>query len=220
MSIISRLLGGQTRVSKSVVREWADQQFQMAQRNPTVSLAEELFTTFVYALSRFVPSRGTKCSDNTAPFLNDCALFELGCYFFALVENWLTRNHAQAHQVVTECIATNFIGLFTSVGIPDAQNLFHQRIEGFRNLRQETKNPLSHHNVVCQLLLRTKDNNRPTTFAIDGTDGIIISGIENMSLTNRITEWYAVHCPNYMKCLETVLDKWAVTKNPSKMRET
>ena len=79
---------------------------------------ETMFIGFMYNLTRFAKQE-PRPSEELSPFLqdfvNDSALFELGCYMYFRLDLWLFLRHQEHRPRVAGTIVREFKHLFTSV---------------------------------------------------------------------------------------------------------
>jgi hypothetical protein len=169
-----------------------------------------MFARFIYGLSSFAKSieqfKSSKDIEASAPFslarfANDSALFELGCYHYFQVDMWLFAHRPDLRQKVSQVFIREFIHLFTqALRIRNVSELFRQRVERYAELARTGGNAEEYHRYLSQLILRTKDNQRPKPYDFDNEPPQLV--FEDMLLKINIGSWEMTMVPAMIESME------------------
>ncbi len=209
MSFLSRLFGGTRAISNSFIVQWAERKKKELRFSNQIT-PENMFAGFIYGLSSFAKSieqfKSGKDIEASAPFslarfANDSALFELGCYHYFQVDMWLFANRPDLRQRVSQVFIREFIRLFTqALQISNVAELFRQRVEKYAELARTGGNAEEYHRYLSQLILRTKDNQRPKPYDFDNEPPPLV--FEDMLLKTEIGSWETAMVPAMIESME------------------
>ena len=170
-----------------------------------------MFAGFIYGLFSFAKSTEQFKSGNdmesSAPFslarfANDSAFFELGCYHYFQVDMWLFAHRPDLRQWVSQVFISEFIRLFTqALQISNVAELFRQRVEKYGEIARTEGNAEDYHRHLSQLILRTKDNQRPKPYHFDNEPPQL--AFEDMLLKMAIANWEIAMVPAMIESMET-----------------
>lgn len=209
MSFLSRLFGGSRIKSDSFIVQWAERKKKGLRFSNEIT-PENMFAGFIYGLSSFVKSiehveAGKDIEASTlvslTRFANDSALFELGCYHYFQVDMWLFANRPDLRQRVSQVFIREFIRLFTqALQISNVTQLFRQRVEKYGETARTGGNAEEYHRYLSQLILRTKDNQRPKPYDFDNEPPQLV--FEDMLLKTEIASWETAMVPAMIESME------------------
>jgi len=209
VSFLSRLFGGSRVKSDSFIVQWAERKKKEFKFSNEIT-PENMFAGFIYGLSSFAKSiehveasKDIEASTliSLTRFANDSALFELGCYHYFQVDMRLFANRSHLRQRISQVFISEFIRLFTqALQINNVAELFRQRVEKYAELARKGANAEEYHRYLSQLILRTKDNQRPKPYDFDNEPPQL--AFENMVLKIKIGSWEIAMVPAMVESME------------------
>jgi hypothetical protein len=204
------LLGSGRATSDSFIVQWAERK-KIELRFSNEITPENMFAVFIYGLSSFVrvvdkveESRDIETSTflSLRRFANDSALFELGCYHYFQVDMWLFAHRPDLRQWVSQVFMSEFIRLFTqALQINNVAELFRQRVDKYAELARKGANAEEYHGYLSQLILRTKDNQRPKPYDFDNEPLQLV--FEDILLKLEIANWVITQVPAMIETMKT-----------------
>jgi hypothetical protein len=209
VSLLSRLFGGSHTKYDSFIVQWAERKKEELRCSNQIT-PENMFAGFIYGLSSFSKSieqfKSRKDIESSVPFslagfANDSALFELGCYHYFQVDMWLFAHCPDLRQWVSQIFIREFICLFTqALQITNVEELFRQRVEKYGEIARRGGNTEEYHRCLSQLILRTKDNQRPKPCDLDNESFQLV--FEDMLLKMAIANWETGMVPAMIESME------------------
>lgn len=209
MSLLSRLFGGSHAKYDSFIVQWAERKKKELRFSNQIT-PENMFAGFIYGLSSFAKSieqfKSSKDIESSAPFslagfANDSALLELGCYHYFQVDMWLFAHRPDLRQWVSQVFIREFIRLFTqALQISNVAELFRQRVEKYGEIARTGGNAEEYHRYLSQLILRTKDNQKPKPYDFDNEPLQLV--FEDMLLKMAIANWEIAMVPAMIESME------------------
>ena len=214
MSLLSRLFGGSYSKYDSFIVQWAERKKKQLRSSNQIT-PENMFAGFIYGLSSFAKSieqfKSSKDIESSAAcslagFANDSALFELGCYHYFQVDMWLFAHRPDLRQWISQVFMREFIHLFTqALQINNVAELFRQKVEKYAEIARTGGNAEEYHRYLSQLILRTKDNQRPKPYDFDN-ELLQLAFIEDMLLKMAIANWEIAMVPAMIESMEATTE--------------
>jgi hypothetical protein len=114
---------------------------------------------------------------------------------------WLFTNRPDLRQRVSQVFIREFIRLFTqALQISNVTELFRQRVEKYSEIARTGGNAEEYHRYLSQLILRTKDNQRPKPYDFDNEPPQLV--FEDMLLKTEIASWEMAMVPAMIESME------------------
>jgi len=209
VSFLSRLFSGSHAKYGSFIVQWAERKKKELRFSNQIT-PENMFAGFIYGLSSFAKStqqfKSSKDIESSISFSlegfgYDSALFELGCYHYFQVDMWLFAHCPDLRQWVSQVFIREFSGLFTqALQISNVAELFRQRVEKYGEIARAEGNAEEYHRYLSQLILRTKDNQKPKSYNFDNEPPQLV--FEDMMLKMAIANWETAMVPAMIESME------------------
>jgi hypothetical protein len=203
MSLLSRLLNDKHATSDLFIVYWVARKMKQLRFSSEIT-PENMFAGFIYGLSSFAKSsEGMESSVpfTLAGFSNDSALFELGCYYYFRVDMWLFAHRPHLRPRISQVFVREFIRLFTeALQMSNVAELFWQRVDKYAEIARTGANYEEYHRHLSQLILRTKDNQRPKPYDFDNEP--LQPVFEDILLKMAIASWETAMVPAMIESME------------------
>lgn len=211
MGIFSRLFGGTGQNDRSYVRTWSKKQERESHYSNEITV-DNLFGSIMYALSTFGDKRTKKHAtsdmrglglDVSEYYSGDAALFELGCYLYFRLDLWLFKNKPYRREGIMSAFADRFIRLFTeALNNQDVPTLFNQRCSQYAKLIRTGTDMEKLHFHLSQLIIRTRDNQLPTSYDFKNEPVSIIGATEQWGMNMELLSWEQFMIPTLIENLK------------------
>ena len=197
---------------KTFVRNWSNKEFNRIQNDDKVN-CECLFISMMYSLSGFsaLGDSDSILDELDDIYENDTVLFEVGCYFFVLVDSWLLLKKPEFRNEMTSYFGHRFVELFSeALNLDNIKELFFQRTNKYRELITINESVENH---VVELVLRSA-RDVPTNYSFSSNEAIEIDAIKNIVVKVRLNSFIEHIVPGYLQSLKNVFNLLDTTTTP------
>ena len=197
---------------KTFVRNWSNKEFNRIQNDDKVN-CECLFISMMYSLSGFsaLGDSDSILDELDDIYENDTVLFEVGCYFFVLVDSWLLSKKPEFRNEMTSYFGHRFVELFSeALNLDNIKELFFQRTNKYRELITINESVENH---VVELVLRSA-RDVPTNYSFSSNEAIEIDAIKNIVVKVRLNSFIEHIVPGYLQSLKNVFNLLDTTTTP------
>jgi hypothetical protein len=215
MGLLSRLFKESVQKDRSFVRSWVEKRRRELRYSNDLSI-ENLFVSMMYGLSYFsekgmrqsIPSKLKALGlDESEHYSGDAALFELGCYMYFRLDLWLCKHKPHHREDVSTTFANGFTELFTrALNSKDIPALFDQRLSQYAKLVRTGADIKEYHYHLSQLILRTRDNQLPTSYDFENAPVMITGCFEHLGVDIALAAWEKGMIPASVKNIEYYCD--------------
>ena len=197
---------------KTFIRNWSNKEFNRIQNDDKVN-CECLFISMMYSLSGFgdLGDNDSILDELDDIYENDTVLFEVGCYFFVLVDLWFLSKKPEFRNEMTSYFGHRFVELFSeALNLDNIKELFFQRTDKYRELIIINE---SVENYVVELVLRSA-RDVPTNYSFSSNEAIEIDAIKNFVVKVRLNSFIEHIVPGYLQSLKNVFNLLDTTTAP------
>lgn len=195
MSILSKLFSNPNKQKDSYVRRWAEHRLKELSSSNEIT-QDHLFAAIMFALGTFgwkYPGRETipGLIDMTQHFGSDATLFEVGCYLYFRLCDFLAslRITANLRNEISKAFIREFCSLFTNaLGIDKVPELVVQRFKKYLELKHTGAELKVYHFHLSQLIARTKDGTLPQAYDFDN-EPVNLDFAQNFAIEMELKTW-------------------------------
>lgn len=205
--------------SCSYIVQWANRHREQLRcvRDCDIS-AESLFIAFICILATFaeIDSELVASLDKTSrrryyaikeKFSNDRVLFELGCYMYVRLDNWLLSKRPYLRDTISQVFREEFVRLFNSaLQVPTITELAHERISGYGGIARSGGDEDRCHFHLLELLIRTQNRLSPQSYDFEREALCLVDAFEKMELRLHLAAWHAGFLPVLIDTIEVGTD--------------
>ena len=160
MSIFSWLFSKDTE-SKSHVRKWVIQEIDSVDTaNPDIyAIFVGLIHTAIQCGKYSIEEKNDKFVEVSRQYLGDATIFEIACYTYHRLENWLAKNQPELQSEIALPISKWIIEKFSLTFYLDqhrVSQLFAEQLERYQTMTKEGKNLGEIHGELEKQILMTK----------------------------------------------------------------
>ncbi len=193
MGLFSGLFGNSTQKRDATLIDWTDMKMWQFRHANDVT-PEMIFVGFMHGLVSF--ARKDKQSTVTPPQLqhlheykNDAALFELGCYGYWRVLEFLAGSDLDHRDEVRDALFCEFVILFReTLHDPNIDQICRHRLKTYGTFCVEDARPDRCLDLLTKLIARTRHSQQPTS-CTDGDACGELDPLDVMVLKTKITNW-------------------------------
>ena len=162
MGIFSWMFSKNTE-SSSQIRKWVVQEIEIVDKdNPDVyAIFVGLIHTAIQCGKYSIEEQNDKLVEVSKQYLGDATIFEIACYTYHRLKNWLAKNHPELEAEITLPISKWIIEKFSLTFYLDqhrVSQLFEEQIKRYQTMTVEGKNLGEIHFELEQHILMTKGN--------------------------------------------------------------